>query len=464
VAACAVGIPAGTILSQPLLANSSQALGLAYQATYSPALDLVALVAALLIVTIAALVPALRAGLLKPAVVIANAIAPRGQSGRWLRRLASRIGLPRPVVLGLGEAAARPLRAILTLVAIFVGVATLVVALGETRSFAAIYNYEGHIGKVDVAVTKSPALTDADATQLINSQSETTRVVAKATDNVTVPGIADPVSTDIFRGESSQLGYLMTAGRWFNGPGEVVAPRGLVDDAHLKVGDTFTGTYRGAALKLRIVGEVFDFITGPGGHELMLDWSTITPVVPDLSPSSYLVTLKPGSNVDAYVKRLAAAQPDLLGVQAANSGNQAFLATLAGILFAIALVIALIAVAGIFNTLLLNTRERVRDTATLKALGMSPRQVIVMVAASAGFLALVGGMAAVPAGLELYRSLFDLLSNLGGDDTPPALYDVFATWELIAIPLAGVVVAVAAALIPGRWAARTNVVEVLHAE
>ncbi len=31
-------------------------------------------------------------------------------------------------------------------------------------------------------------------------------------------------------------------------------------------------------------------------------------------------------------------------------------------------------------------------------------------------------------------------------------------------PLAGVVVAVAAAMIPGRWAARANVVEVLHAE
>jgi len=62
-----------------------------------------------------------------------------------------------------------------------------------------------------------------------------------------------------------------------------------------------------------------------------------------------------------------------------------------GVLFAIAAVIALIAVAGVFNTLLLNTRERVRDTATLKALGMSPRQLIGMVAASAGFLALLGG-------------------------------------------------------------------------
>jgi ABC-type antimicrobial peptide transport system permease subunit len=90
--------------------------------------------------------------------------------------------------------------------------------------------------------------------------------------------------------------------------------------------------------------------------------------------------------------------------------------------------------------------------------------VIVMVATSAGFLALVGGMAAVPAGVALYRFLFNLLSNLGGNDTPSSLYDVFAPWELIAIPLAGVIVAIGAALVPGRWAARTNVVEVLHAE
>jgi putative ABC transport system permease protein len=289
-------------------------------------------------------------------------------------------------------------------------------------------------------------------------------VVATATDNITVPGIADPVSTDIFRGESSKLGYQLTAGRWFNAPGEAVAPPGTGGGCPPDSADTFTGTFRGAHLQLRVVGEVYDLITGPGGHELMLDWSTVTGIVHDLSPAGYQITLKHGADVEAYVKRLAVAQPDLLGVQAANSGNTAFLAAIAAILFAIAFVIALIAVAGIFNTLLLNTRERVRDTATLKALGMSPRQVIGMVAASAGFLALVGGLAAVPAGVALYRFLFNLLSNLGGNDTPSALYDVYAPWELVAIPLAGVVVAVVAAFIPGRWAARTNVVEVLHAE
>jgi hypothetical protein len=60
--------------------------------------------------------------------------------------------------------------------------------------------------------------------------------------------------------------------------------------------------------------------------------------------------------------------------------------------------------------------------------------------------------------------LFDQLSNLGGNTTPPTFYDVFTTWELIAIPIVGVAVAIAAATIPGRWAAGANVVEVLHAE
>jgi putative ABC transport system permease protein len=462
-AACLVGIPAGTVLTQPLLASSSDALGLPYQAAFSPALDLLALAGALLIVTIAALVPAFRAGRLKPAVVIANAAAPRGQSGRWVRRLASRLGLPRSAVLGVGDAAARPVRAILTVAAVFLGVATVVIALGQTRSFAGIYPYEAHVGAVDVVVSKSAVLTDADAMRLFESQPETARVVAQTTTNITVPGIADPVPSFMFRGDSAALGYLVVRGRWFNGPGEVVAPRGLLQDARLEIGDTFTATFRGTSVPLRLVGVVYDFAGGPGGHELMLDSSTIVPVIADQSPSTYFVTLKPGANVEAYVQRVGAAQPDQLEVQV-NTANPSMLATVNGVLFAIAAVIALMAVAGIFNTLLLNAREGVRDTATLKALGMSPRQLIAMVATSAGFLAVVGGALAVPAGVQLYRVLFDVVSAFGGNETPPAAYSAYAPWELIAIPLAGVALAMLAALLPARWAARTNVVEVLRAE
>jgi putative ABC transport system permease protein len=298
--------------------------------------------------------------------------------------------------------------------------------------------------------------------QLIDSQTETARVVAETGENITVPGIADPVNTRVFRGESSALGFLMVSGRWINGPGEVVAPRGLLQDARLKVGDRFIGSARGASIPLRVVGEVYD--VSNLGHELIVDWSTMTAVEPDLTPFGYLVTLKPGSNVGAYVKRLAASQPDLIDVQANSTDIIAPVKIIDGVLVAIAAVIVLIAIGGIFNTLLLNTRERIRDTAVLKALGMSPRQVVAMVAASAGFLALLGGLIAMPAGVGLDRLLLDQISNAAGNDTPPGSYGVFGTWELIAIPLGGVVVAVAAAILPGRWAGRTNVVEVLHAE
>jgi putative ABC transport system permease protein len=114
-AACLIGIPVGALVSQPLLANSSHALGLAYEPTFSIGLDLLLLVCGLLVVAVAATVPALRAGLLKPVAAIAKASAPRGAGGRTLRRAAARARLPRSVVLGIGDAFARPLRAALTL-------------------------------------------------------------------------------------------------------------------------------------------------------------------------------------------------------------------------------------------------------------------------------------------------------------------------------------------------------------
>jgi putative ABC transport system permease protein len=289
--------------------------------------------------------------------------------------------------------------------------------------------------------------------------------VAQTVTDVTVPGIADAVYTAAFRGDSAALGYQVTAGRWFSGPGEVVAPRGLLQDADLKIGDSFTATLHAAVLNLRVVGELYDFLGGPGGHELMLDWSTVAPFGGDLAPTTYFVALKPGSSVAAYVRRLAEAQPDLLDVRVNAESQQSALGPINLVLYAIAAVLMLIAAASIFNTLLLTTRERVRDTATLKALGMSPRQVIGMVTATAGFMALVGGLVAVPAGVQLSKLLFDLVvGSFGGADIPPAAYGSFALWELAVILLAAVALAVAAAMIPARWAARANVVEALHAE
>ena len=242
----------------------------------------------------------------------------------------------------------------------------------------------------------------------------------------------------------------------------MLAPKALIQDAHLTLGDHFSASLHGSTVRLVLVGEVYEI--NSLGHSLFMDWATLSAVAPDLTPDAYLITLTPGAAVAAYVQRVAAAQPDLLDVQANDTSIIGPVKVIDTVLLIIAAVIALIGVGGIFNTLLLNTRERVRDTATLKAVGMSPRQVMAMVATSAAVIALVGGIIAVPAGVGLHAYLLDLVSNSAGNDTPSAAYRVFSPLELLALPIIGVLVAVAAALIPGGWAARTNMVEVLHAE
>ncbi len=460
--ACVVGIAAGTLASQPLLANSSHALGLSYEPTFSVVLYLLLLAGGLLVVAVAATLPALRAGLLKPIAAIAKASAPRGTGGRQLRRVAARLRLPRAVVLGVGEAFARPLRAALTVVTVLLGVATVVVAIGLPRSFLLINNSETGAGSYQIVINRTSAIADADVMRILNAQPETSRVVAVGGKNVTIAGVADPVGTQLFRGDSSRLGYMVIAGRWYTAPGEVLAPAALLHDAHLKIGDSFTGTADGYPLTFRVVGETYDI--NNLGHSMFMDIATMASVKPAAEPFRYEVTLVPGADVSVYVRRVAALQPDLLDVHAADTSIIAPVKIIDTVLLVIAAVLALIGVGGVFNTLLLNTRERIQDTATLKALGMSPRQVMVMVAASAGLLALVGGLIAMPVGLSLHHLLNDVISSSAGNDTPPSVYGVFSPLELVLIPLLGVVVAVAAALIPGRWAARTNVVEVLHSE
>jgi ABC-type antimicrobial peptide transport system permease subunit len=87
-----------------------------------------------------------------------------------------------------------------------------------------------------------------------------------------------------------------------------------------------------------------------------------------------------------------------------------------------------------------------------------------MVATSAGLLAAFGAITGIPAGFVLATVLLDLVSTATGNDTPPSVYAGLGPIEVGAVPLAAILLAVLAALLPGRWAARTNVAQVLHSE
>ncbi|RBQ19072.1 ABC transporter permease [Spongiactinospora rosea] len=115
-----------------------------------------------------------------------------------------------------------------------------------------------------------------------------------------------------------------------------------------------------------------------------------------------------------------------------------------------------VAALGVFNTVLLTTRERRRDLGVLKSIGMTPRQVTVMTVTSVAAQGAAGALIAIPAGMLAHRLVVD---NVGIVEFPEAMKDVFQPSHL-----AGVVIAVLGALAPARSAARLTVAAVLHGE
>jgi hypothetical protein len=95
----------------------------------------------------------------------------------------------------------------------------------------------------------------------------------------------------------------------------------------------------------------------------------------------------------------------------------------------------------------------VHDLGVFKALGMTPRQTIAMVMCWVAGTGLVAGPIAVPAGVALHRYVLPVMASSANLGLPASFLNVYHGWELVALGLAGVTIAVAGALLPAGWAA-----------
>ncbi|MEV5297110.1 ABC transporter permease [Amycolatopsis methanolica] len=123
-----------------------------------------------------------------------------------------------------------------------------------------------------------------------------------------------------------------------------------------------------------------------------------------------------------------------------------------------------VAALGVFNTVVLNARERRRDLGMLKSIGMTPRQVTVMLVTSMGALGLVGGLIGVALGILAHRVVAPAMMRAAQSDVFGFVLDVYRAPMAALLALAGIVIAVAGALIPARGAARTPIAAVLRSE
>jgi putative ABC transport system permease protein len=177
-------------------------------------------------------------------------------------------------------------------------------------------------------------------------------------------------------------------------------------------------------------------------------------------PDTYFLRLLPGANVQALRAYLKERAGESLGL-AVVSVELLNLVYFRFAMMALSVVLSAIALVSVFNSAVLTMRERMSEVGTFKTLGMTPGQVIVMVLTSGGSVGLLAGLMGVPLGVGLTQVTLNIMGRTLGYGS----FDVRPDWVALVFPaLAAVGVGLLGSVVPARWAARLNVVEVLQYE
>ncbi|MGY1577341.1 ABC transporter permease [Streptomyces sp. MN13] len=488
----AVGVVLGNLLAVPLLADTESVYG-TVSLSVAWWVDVVVPAAALLVVGLAALVPALRAGRLNTVEAIAVGRAPRTGRGQWAHRALGRLPLPRPVTYGLATPFTHPVRALAMLLAVALGTVAVTFAVGLTSSLGAVGASQDPESRAAVAVTtvgldavappppppvggdtaspspvsgstagtSRPRVADPDKVRAaIMSQPGLESYYGKLRTEVAVAGVSGSVRASLYDGDARSGSPEMLSGHWITGAGQVVVPSRFLDRTGTEIGDTVRLTYEKETADVRIVGESFD--TSGDALEVHADMADF----PSAEPSSFLVDVKSGVPAEEYARKLASVVRPLGGDATTVSPPEREGVLLIMEAMAVLLTLMLVSVAGlgVLNSVVLDTRERVHDLGVCKAIGMTPRQTVSLVLSSVAAIGVVGGLLGVPAGYVMHRLVMPVMGRAVGTGMPPAVLDVFGPLQLLLPGLGGVVLAMVGALVPAGWAARARTAAALRTE
>ena len=497
------GVVIGNVLAAPIYQQNAQVyqvgvLGVPFWVDVAVPLVVLALT------VVAAIGPAVRAGTMSAVQAIATGRAPRARHGFFAQRaLAKLTGVPRPVTLGFASPAARPGRTFVTLIAVLFGAAAVTFGVGLASSLNLVYHDISGDQRLPVTVRPLPpgvpqpgpaggpgkpgkgsgheqvhaiigpgqvSLTAAQQktiTTAINAQPGTLHYLSEANDNISIPGLSAANGgariTAYGDGNPAWSNLALISGTWYSqspGVAQIDVNTLFLNDTNTAVGDTYTlvdGSHRVTA---KIVGEVF----APGNDvDVYMSPSTLNKLDPaNGGIGQFDVSLKPGVNADDYAASLGAALPDY-GVNSFNGGAKALLAVVT-LVAMLTLLIIVVAGLGVLNTVALQIREKAHDIGIFKALGMTPRQTLTMVVCSVGITGLIAGIIAVPLGILLHHGVLPEMASAANSGLPSSIISVFSLPEMILLALAGLVIAVAGALVPASWAANSRTATALRTE
>ncbi|MEV6105666.1 FtsX-like permease family protein [Streptomyces sp. NPDC051940] len=482
----AVGAALGTLLANvlavPLMAEVAEAYGTG--TLYIPAwVSAVVPLAVLALVAVTALGPALRAARLRTARVLGVGRATESARGRSVRNLLGRLPLPRSVTLGLAGPFARPARSATMAGAVAFGTlaVTFAVGLGSTL-FAIQRDGDPDRGAEPVTVRTlrfddpvagavpgppvggPPKPADPVRTAaVIEARPETASYYGITEFEARAPGLKGGVPVKAYTGDSASSKHTMMAGRWFEKKGEAVAASRFLQSTGKEIGDTVALADEGRTVRLTIVGEVFDL--GDDAMSVRADQTSLAGLRPEEGMTDFTVAVVSGTDTTAFIKALDAdLEPLGASAEPTEPSKSSVIVAMQGLIVTLTLMLITVAGLGVLNTVVLDTRDRVRDLGVFKALGMTPGQTVSQVLTQVAAIGLVAGAIGVPLGVALHGYVIPAMGDAVGTPVPSSHIDIYGTLQLALLALAGVGIAVAGALLPAGWAAKAATGRALRAE
>ncbi len=462
------GVIAGTVASRPTVQDTASAFGL--PGTFAPDLSVMVSVPliAITVAVVSAVVPALKAGRLSAVAAITHGTAPSSRHGGGrLRPTGLRMPFGLPTRLGLALGLSNPVRAVMTLGALVVGVASMTFALGLDLSLTRVMTQIDRSVASPVRVRSvDPTVDPARIGSTINARTDTARSVALGQINADARGLG-PIPFVGYEGDSSWIGYELIDGAWFQGPGEAVATSSVFSRTGLEVGDSIAVAVGDRSIDIRLVGEIFDTAEGSADHLFLRgSWADVVALDPTARLSGYEIQPVGDTSPGLYAEQLG---HDLGGRASIRTFDDptidaSFLLFLS-VVATIGFVLVAVSIAGVFDVVILETSQRAREMAILKALGMTPRQVVTMVVASVVPVGLVAGLLGVPLGMAFQRIALAYMGQVAAETrVPDVTLDVFTLPAVLALSLAGLAIAVIGAYLPARRSARASIAPVLQGE
>jgi putative ABC transport system permease protein len=235
-------------------------------------------------------------------------------------------------------------------------------------------------------------------------------------------------------------------------PGSVLLGRAVADQLGLRAGSRVVLGTGGDRVTLTAAVTALDW----GG--LLVTPADLDRLAPKAPVSVLWLRLDQGADVDAVRSSLEQAVLDATGsssgvVLAGPAIDKAVYVKVLNIMTRVVVgllaVAVLIAVIGVANTLSLSVVERTRELGTVRALGMTRRQLRLMLAVEGGLIAGVGALLGI--GLGLLYGWAGTAALIGGLARP--VYTA-PTGTLAALMVAGVAAGLLASVLPARRAAR----------